>query len=558
MLNIHKKAFNTILLVLILILIIMTVSCMPFQDTIEHYANQDRLEIETRMEDGNENYMTGITKITDLDNKLIGARQALLDNSISLDSTDSTDSANETSSLRSFPIAGAMNFSLVHKNPNNLGDINETDTMYYLNSSNKLFKFALNDDDNTFREMMNIDSSAFEGQVPVTMKYIHGDITNMLLCITDQSKLMTLSFNSDGTITSPWISDGRQNIVDMIIHRDNYYLITDEGKLVFYDSDYNTDFGPTNVKFIAIALDKKMNKLYALSTKVGNSDQSIYVFDFNDILNQGSKNKQPTYSKFAISSFENSSYHKLAIDIGNSYMNDKNNNVYLISGSSLYEVSLTYNDNTTSKNLSKAKLIIDTNTLISDIQIDHMNNEIYIYSPNKYFTYPLHTINGINLAQNTYKNTQNAVVSTNENMNELREDMKHTNNTIQTLNTDFNDKKTILNSKIKELNNVNGKLHDAQNDIHLGTGITQDQSLQYNMVLIKYFFWILTAIITIILLGLNYFAPDIITIEMIIVFAALMMFAVYLNRQYFGKYLDPIFSKLNSGFSSAISPLFSN
>ncbi len=89
MLTIHKQAFNTILLVLILILIIMTLSCIPLNNVTEgatnmvtEYSLQASIEADAALQAGTEDYMDGIHRVAELNNKLIGAKQNLLSENI--------------------------------------------------------------------------------------------------------------------------------------------------------------------------------------------------------------------------------------------------------------------------------------------------------------------------------------------------------------------------------------------------------------------------------------------------------------------------------------------
>ena len=563
MLNIHKKAFNTILLVLILILIIMTLNCIPFKDTIEgntnqFYTNQDSIDAAASMKEGNETYMRGILKISEVDNKLIGAQKAL---------SNSDEKFVKTETLRKFDVPGAQVFTMVNKNPNYVDDVDEIDEIYYLNSSSppQLYKFAVGngEGDQPVRNRINADADLFNTDTPVLLKYIsEGYYDTYLLSITANNKVFTLNINNYDSFTQTW-TPRDENILDKITYENRDYKISDSGDLYYViDDDHKIKLpAGSNIKFIAIALDKNSHKLYALSNT--SDTQSIYVFDFNDVINQDEniEASQITYSIFPLGG--NNSYVYMALHIENSYMNDTNNKIYLTTkgtGNALYAVSLTYKGKETSENtnISLPKKIIDISTNINGLQIDNINNNIYIYSPEVYYIYPL-LPHGVTSAPKTYRTmTENSIEPTIKTIADLEHTMDSAQRNIQTLNKKFNDRKTSLNNLTNKLNIDKKKIKTIMDESKGIGGNLSEQSIKFNMILIKYLFWILTAIITIILLALNYFAPDIISIEMIVVFAALMMIAVYLNRQYFDKYLDPIFSKLKTSFSSAISPLYTN
>ena len=569
MLNIHKQAFNTILLVLILILIIMTLNCIPFNETIEgnrnmnlraEYSNQDIIDAESAVQGGTEEYMQGIQNVASLNNKLIRARQNLSDANIN--------TIQEVETLKSHDIIGAKVFTLAKAMDDTRGTPEHND-LYYMGTSNKLYNLSIDHGDTRYGSPLNVNADALSNKTPILLEHLSDMFGGFFLCITSdfkKYKLTSGTLNQTISLNSKWVPfDFEGDMIKYVMDNENRYYIDNNQRLYYFRTN-ELAFGIPGVKNIDLSLDIKSHKLYTLSEH-NNLGQAIYVYDLNSdngSYNQDEVEVQATYSIFYFGELQENFTH-MKIYIGNSFMNDDNNKVYLIGHKdgkyALYSVSLKY-DNTHNNvyNLSTPNKIVDipAGPDINGLQINLVKSEIYIYAEGMYYTYPLQGPN-MSLIQDTYKTINKSAIDTaNSEIDGLKRNMINTQDTIDTLNSNFNDNEPSLMEKSLELQGINDTLNSVINEKNALDGNIQEQSAQINMVVIRYIFWIVTSIITIILLGLNYFAPDIISAEMIIVFAGLMMVAVYLNRSYFGKYIDPVFSKLKTGFSSAISPLYSN
>ena len=546
----------------------MTLTCIPLNNVTEgatnmgtEYSLQASIEADAALQAGTEDYMDGIQSVAELNNKLIGAKQNLLDATIH--------NTKEVEVLKEHEIIGAKVFAL------SKSDTPGDTELYYIGTSNVLYKLMPGKTDVTYGVRQVVNNDALANKTPIFLQYyIDTDITsagNYLVCITsDYSKyiLYTSQIESGGLLNSTWTKvDFNSDITKIVASGLNTYYIDNEGKLYYFRTN-NLRLGPRDFTYTDLNLDTRANKLYAL-TNHNSLGQGIFVFDLNS--DNGSYNEdelevQPTHSIFYFGDLPVVFSH-MAVDNNNSYMNDDNNKIYLIGNNGnttgLYSLVLKYDNAQTNNNrynMSVPTKLVDipSSADVNGIQIYNENSDILIYAPGVYYSYPIQGPN-ISLIQDTYDTiNKSAVDAANSEIDDLKRHMINSQDTIQTISSNFDDNKASLIEKSAELNEMNDKLKNVLNEKGVMEGNLQEQSSQINMVVTRYMFWIVTSIITIILLALNYFAPDIITIEMIIVFAALMMIAVYLNRRYFGKYLDPIFSKLKTGFSSAISPLYSN
>ena len=373
--------------------------------------------------------------------------------------------------------------------------------------------------------------------------------------------------------------NGSEDVIFLVLSESGILQITN----ILSDNSYKSPskFAAT-IQFQAVSLDEQNKKLYALDKQIPNN---LYIFTLNEQFMVDPANMLMQKISFSNSLFLNN----LRVGPQNPHtINDPNNKIYFIGttikpdGSiddskliNFYSGTLNYSSNNkqntpeliltslvdkdfngretflneNSKETKNSDVIAqlfedfgeklekldfnnNLNSLIS-FDLDENNKYLYVLLNNKIISYPIYSRDSQEDITTFYDLTKFPITKVNEQIDLINKEISKSLETINKLDSKLiENKDDILMKRIANLQEEVEKLEKVKKEKEKLGGQIITTSIKYNSIYLQYLFWILIGIITLILVVLNFFIPDVISIDIIIIYTLFIAILIFLNRKF--------------------------